>query len=356
MSDEMNEMRQMIADTADRIFRDLCEPDVVNAAEKGTWPADLWNTIEESGMTHIAIAEENGGGGGTIGMAMAVLRAAGTYSAPLPLAETMLGGVALASAGQAIPAGPLGFALPAEDESVSLSQSGDNYVLNGAVAAVAWAIPGGQLVVVADMGGQPVAALVDADKADIEASTNLAGEPRNNVTFSDAIVSACGPLGNDVTPESLFKLGALARSIQMAGALENMLEMTVQYTLDRVQFGRPIAKFQAVQHSLAVIAGEVAAAKTAADMAVHMLEAGDPGLLIESAKARTSEAAGVAAELAHQAHGAIGFTHEHNLHHRTRRLWSWREEYGTEFYWQRALGRAAKQSGGEGLWRMISGT
>ena len=129
MSDEMNEMRQMIADTADRIFRDLCEPDVVNAAEKGTWPADLWNTIEESGMTHIAIAEENGGGGGTIGMAMAVLRAAGAYSAPLPLAETMLGGVALASAGQAIPAGPLGFALPAEDESVSLSQSGDNYVL-----------------------------------------------------------------------------------------------------------------------------------------------------------------------------------------------------------------------------------
>ena len=356
MSEEMNEMRQMIADTADRIFRDLCEPDVVNAAEDGTWPADLWNTIEESGMTQIAVPEDHGGGGGAIGDAMTVLRAAGAHSAPLPLAETMLAGLALSSAGQTVPAGPLAFALPAEGESVSLSQAGDNYVLNGAVADVAWAVPGGQTVVIAHMDGQALAALVDTDKADIDASINLAGEPRNTIAFTDAVVSTCAPLGNEVTPDSLFRLGALARSIMMAGALESMLEMTVQYTLERVQFGRPIAKFQAVQHSLAVIAGEVAAAKTAADVAVHLLEAGDPGMMIEAAKARTSEASGVAAELAHQAHGAMGFTHEHNLHHRTRRLWSWRDEYGSEFYWQRVIGRTVTQTGGDGLWQQISAT
>lgn len=356
MNAEVSEMRQMIADTADRIFRDLCEPEVVNAAEAGTWPADLWNTIEESGMTHIAVSEERGGAGGSIGDAMAVLRAAGAYSAPLPLAETMLAGVALASGGLDVPTGPLGFALPADGEALGLSAKGDDYVLNGALANVPWAIPGGQIVVIADMDGQACAALVDVDNTSVEAGINLAGEPRSAVALSDSVVATCAPLGNDVDADSLFKLGALARSIMIAGALESMLEMTVQYTTERIQFGRPISKFQAVQHSMAVVAGEVAASATAADVAVHQLENGQPGMLIEVAKARTSEAAGVAAELAHQAHGAMGFTYEHNLHHRTRRLWSWREDFGSEFHWQRALGEAASETGSDGLWRMISGT
>jgi acyl-CoA dehydrogenase len=356
MNTEQNEMRQMIADTADRIFRDLCEPDVVNAAEEGTWPADLWNTIEESGMTQIAVPEENGGGGGAIGDAMTVLRAAGAYSAPLPLAETMLAGIALSGAGQQVPGGPLGFALPVDGEAVTLSQAGDNYVLNGVVSQVAWAIPGGQVVVIADMAGQECAALVDVDAASVDAGINLAGEPRSTVSFDGAKVAACASLGVGTTGESLFKLGALARAIMMAGALESMLEMTVEYTMDRVQFGKPIGKFQAIQHSMAIIAGEVAAAKTAADVAVHLLESGEPGLLIEAAKARTSEASGIAAELSHQAYGAMGFTHEHNLHHRTRRLWSWREEYGSEFYWQKVIGRAVSTTGGDGLWKAISAT
>jgi acyl-CoA dehydrogenase len=356
MSTEINEMRQMIADTADRIFRDLCEPDVVNAAEDGTWPADLWNTIEESGMTQIAVSEEHGGAGGTIGDAMTVLRAAGAYSAPLPLAETMLAGIALSGAGQSVPGGPLAFALPTDGETVLLSQSGDDHVLNGSVGQVAWAIPGGQMAVIANMDGQECVALVDVDTASVDAGINLAGEPRSTVNFDGSVVVACAPLGNQVDLESLFKLGALARSIMMAGALESMLEMTVQYTMDRVQFGKPIGKFQAIQHSMAIVAGEVAAAKTAADVAVHLLEAGDPGLLIEAAKARTSEAAGIAAELAHQAHGAMGFTHEHNLHHRTRRLWSWREEYGSEFYWQKVIGKTVSKAGGDGLWKAISAT
>ena len=356
MSNETNEMRQMIADTADRIFRDLCEPEVVNAAEAGTWPAELWNTIEESGMTQIAVPEENGGGDGAIGDAMAVLRAAGTYSAPLPLSETMLAGIALSSAGQNVPGGPLGFALPSAGETVSLAQAGDNYALTGAVSQVAWAIPGGQLVVIATMDGQECAALIDVDAASVEAGANLAAEPRSTLTFDGSVVAACAPLAGGVTGADLFELGALARSVMMAGALESMLEMTVQFTMDRVQFGKPIGEFQAVQHSMAVIAGEVAAAKTAADVAVHLVEAGEPGLMIAAAKARTSEASGVAAELAHQAHGAMGFTHEHNLHHRTRRLWAWREEFGSEFHWQKVIGHSVSKSGGDGLWKAISAT
>jgi acyl-CoA dehydrogenase len=356
MSNEMNEMRQMIADTAERIFRDLCEPDVVNAAEAGTWPADLWNTIEESGMTQIAVPEEHGGAGGSIGDAMAVLRAAGTYSAPLPLAETMLAGLALSGAGLSVPGGPLGFVLPTAGETLTLSQLGDNYVLNGVVGQVAWAIADGQIVAIADMGGQECAVLVDVNAASVEAGINLAAEPRSTLTFDGSVVAACAPLSGDVTGASLFSLGALARAVMMASTLESMLAMTVEYTMDRVQFGKPIGKFQAIQHSMAVIAGEVAASKTAADVAVHLLEAGDPGLMIAAAKARTSEAAGVAAELAHQAHGAMGFTQEHNLHHRTRRLWAWRDEFGSEFHWQKVIGRSVTKSGGDGLWKAISAT
>ena len=110
---------------------------MVNDAEDGTWPEALWNTIEETGLTQISVSEERGGGGGNIGDAMAVLKLAGRYSVPLPLAETMLAGVALSGAGQDVPAGPLGFVLPGEGESMTLSA--DN-TLSGTVDQVGWAI------------------------------------------------------------------------------------------------------------------------------------------------------------------------------------------------------------------------
>lgn len=149
-------------------------------------------------------------------------------------------------------------------------------------------------------------------------------------------------------------LMALSRAALMAGAMESILALSVGYALERNQFGRAIAKFQAVQHQLAVMAGEVAAASRAADSAIAGLESAKMAARIAMAKSRAGEAAGTVAEIAHQVHGAMGFTHEHQLHHLTRRIWAWREEYGAEPVWQRRLGTDVIDAGADGVWDFIT--
>jgi acyl-CoA dehydrogenase len=73
------------------------------------------------------------------------------------------------------------------------------------------------------------------------------------------------------------------------------------------------------------------------------------------AKARAGEAAGKVAEVVHQVHGAMGFTQEHPLHFATRRLWSWRDEFGNEAYWQERIGRLVCARGGDALWPLLVG-
>ena len=140
----------------------------------------------------------------------------------------------------------------------------------------------------------------------------------------------------------------------MSGAIEKLLELTIGYVGERKQFGRPISRFQAVQHSVARMAGEVAASTRASDAAIEALDTDLFVIQVSAAKVRVGEAAGVVAEIAHQAHGAMGFTHEHELHHYTRRLWAWRDEYGHEKEWQQLVGRRVAAAGADRAWALIS--
>ena len=138
--------------------------------------------------------------------------------------------------------------------------------------------------------------------------------------------------------------------MQMVGALEAILDLAVAYANERVAFGRPIGKFQAVQQSLARLAGEVAAALAAAGSAADTMataEMSDDGAFLEvaSAKIRVGEAAGEGAAIAHQVLGAIGFTREHVLHRYTRRLWAWRDDFGSESHWAVKLGQLRRRQG-----------
>ncbi|MEN3975606.1 acyl-CoA dehydrogenase family protein [Emcibacter sp. SYSU 3D8] len=337
-------MRTLILDTAERIFRDICDQTLVDKAEKGEWPAGLWQTLEESGLTQAAVPEEQGGAGGTIGDGLYFLKASGRYVAPLPLAETLIAGVLLAEAGAQVPAGPLTIAPVRPNEIIEFSDG----KLSGTATRVPFA-QGASAIVVATSAGL---AIVDPASVTIERDKSMAGEPRDTVIFDGAPATIVG----NASPDRIWQLGALARSVQMAGALEGILAMSVQYVQDRKQFGRALSKFQAVQQSLAAMAGQVAAASSAADVAIEATEAGDPGVSIAVAKARVGEAAGIAAELAHQAHGAIGFTHEYALHQFTRRLWAWRDEFGGEPYWQAEIGRLVAKSGADNLWKFASRT
>ena len=136
----------------------------------------------------------------------------------------------------------------------------------------------------------------------------------------------------------------------MAGGLEYLLAQTVRYVSERKQFDRPIASFQAIQHNLALLADHTAAAGIAAMSAFRAADRGDASFEIAAAKVRTGEAAGLGAGIAHQCHGAIGFTYEHSLHFVTRRLWSWRAEFGAESHWAAELGRHVAARGADRLW------
>ena len=144
------------------------------------------------------------------------------------------------------------------------------------------------------------------------------------------------------------------RSAQMAGALQSVLETSVQYARERVQFGRPIGRFQAVQQNLALLAGQAAAATAAAEAAIEAAAHNLDSPAVAAAKIRAGEAAGIGAAIAHQVHGAIGFTQEHRLHYLTRRLWSWRDEFGNEAYWARRLGGEVVAAGADRLWHGIT--
>ena len=178
----------------------------------------------------------------------------------------------------------------------------------------------------------------------------LAGASRPQLYLGAGDVA---PAGNNVNLETLRAFGAAMRANQIAGALSRALEITLQYANERVQFGKPIAKFQAIQHNLAMLAAHSAAANAAADMAAEAAANGMKLLPIAAAKARCGEAASIGAGIAHQTHGAIGFTREHMLHYFTKRLWSWRDEFGKESDWSLVIGRAAAKAGPTRIWSDI---
>jgi acyl-CoA dehydrogenase len=148
--------------------------------------------------------------------------------------------------------------------------------------------------------------------------------------------------------------GAAIRVQQMIGGMERCMDYALSYANERVQFGRPIGKFQAVQHMLAAAAGHFAAALATADALSETDRPGGDGFAVAIAKARCGEAAGQVAAACHQVHGAMGFTQEHPLHFATRRLWAWRDEWGAESYWQEKLGRMICAEGGAGFWPLIA--
>lgn len=331
---------QILIDTAERIFADHCDKAALDRAEKGEFPRALADVVDENGLALVATAEM----GGSLADAFALLRVAGRHAVPLPLAETMLAHHLAGLAGCSVVEGPVTLA-------IADGTSGEGAEVNVRLAAVPWARASRRVCYVI---GDPVEVVIlDVDACDVEPDRNIAGEPRDAVTFV-GVPERCGTAPYGV--EHVFELMALSRCALMSGALERILALSVRYAEEREQFGRPIGKFQAVQHQLAVLAGEVAAALRATDAAVSALGSARFDVAVAAAKARVGEAAGIGAEIAHQAHGAMGYTHEHTLHHFTRRLLAWRDEYGREAHWQARLGRRAVSLGADRTWELVVGS
>ena len=141
-----------------------------------------------------------------------------------------------------------------------------------------------------------------------------------------------------VTPELHRRLGAVVAAAAIAGAADRVLAMTLDHAGQRVQFGKPIARQQAVQQQLAVMAEQVVMARIAAQIGCNHGLA-PPTEIVAIAKQGASRAAIKIAAIAHAVHGAIGISEAHDLFLYTRRLNQWRSAHGTESYWAEQLGR-----------------
>jgi acyl-CoA dehydrogenase len=343
----MSDERTLIADSVNRLFADTIDRALLERFEAGEWPAALWAQVEESGFDQVLCLE-----GAALNWldAQSVLRAIGYYRVPLPLAECIVGNWLLARAGLSVDGGPI--SIVQCDAAITLSEKGEHLVLNGRFVRVPWGRHAKRIVVGGHREGRAVLGIVDPSVSNgvrTEPDVNVAGEPRDAMVCEGTLCEAFAFV-DGLGADPVLMYGALARAATMGGAIESVLDQAVQYANDRVQFGRPIGKFQAVQHLLAELGSESAAATAAITGGCESAGTEHARMDIAAAKVRAGEAAKHAARIAHQVHGAIGFTYEHTLHFATRRLWSWRNEFGSDAYWARELGAAVIRSGGARFW------
>ena len=310
-------MEQMLIDSAERILRDGCDKALLDSAEAGEFPQALASLLIDNGFDQLGAPDSGTSGDDAYG----VLRVAGRFALPVPLAEwqlaRLLGVSGYVSVGRMSADGSSAFGVP-------------------------WARQCERVIGVSDDGR---ARLFTVAQCRIEPEAHLAGESRASVTGDSEPIDA---------PADVFGRMALSRVALSVGALEHVLELAITYVTEREQFGRTLSKFQSLQHYLAIMAADVAAAARATDAAIVSLETERFPLDVAAAKSRVGEATNRVAELAHQVHGAMGFTHEHQLHHFTRRLWAWRDEFGDEVFWQQRLGRHIAAAGPDEVWPFLA--
>ncbi len=305
----MSENRTLLLDSAAALFDDLAGLDAAAA----------WPRFAAAGFASLLVSEAQGGFGGDWGDFFAVMRLAGETTLSLPIGETILATRLLADAGLDVPQGWL------------------------SIAASLDAVPFGRVVkavVIAD--GQTLSLTSAASVAEAAAT----GDPLDAVQ-GDVLASAA-------SSADTMQLGAFLRVAQSAGALDRALRMAMEYTGQRMQFGKTLSQQQAVQQSLAILAVETAAVDVAGQGAAAALDRGEAAFEIAAAKLRTNMAIGTGTSIAHQVHGAIGFTHEYDLHRYTRRLMGWRSEFGNDRFWAERTGAFALKAGGAGLWGALT--
>jgi acyl-CoA dehydrogenase len=316
----MSEESTLIAKTAKQLFTSADDADF----------ARQWRAVEDSGLPLLLVSEDRGGSQGHWSDLFAVQWEAGRAATWLPVGEAIIAHWLAEQAGIKPPSGFGTF---------FVTDFGDTLrdVPHGAQAA--WVI-----------GRNVKGSTVLAERPPLLfTAENVAGEPRDTLsTAHDSKTLNSGTINRD-----LMALAALMRLGQICGAVSGVVELTSNYVQTRHQFGKPLSGFQAVQQNLAELITEAAATQCAARAATHVSDRTGPyqaWYAIGAAKLRANMAIGLTTSLAHQLHGAIGFTQDYALHSYTRRLWSWRTEAGNDRYWSEVLGRYAADRGAANAW------
>jgi len=322
----VNELEQLVADIGGRAL----EARQGRAAFPDAFDEQLWRNLEETGLSRLISSEDAGPAEAAV-----VLAGLAGHAAAVPIAETDLLATWLAArAGVEVPeSGPLTVALA----DAELRDG----TLRGTAHDVPWPHSSAVVLAARTADGLHVGLLTDGPTAE---SINLAGEPRGTFAFevgADTTTSLDAQIADELT-----RRGAWARCVQIIGALDAARDLTVTHTSERIQFGRPLAKFQAVQHSLAEMAGEIERARAATQLAItaatdYGFDSAATDYAVTVAKVATGRAVESVTTIAHQLHGAIGATVEHRLWLFTMRARSWVDDFGTTMHHARRLGRLA---------------
>lgn len=316
----------MILEAIDKVLASHCTGAEIRRIEEGGDPAPLWLAMQDAGFLDLCLPEDRGGAALSISELFAVLQCLGRFAMPLPLAHTMVA--------RAIVGGAANMPVGMVTLVGQLRLLGDGAVASpftpyGEVADFALANHEGDLWLL------PCA---QARRAPVGDARHFAAgltwdKPRPLLRLAGA--------GGAVEPFAAAMTAAL-----LSGAMQRSFDMALEYCNQRIQFGKALSKFQAIQQQLSIMAEHVLAGAIAAESA---FPAGSsvPTLLSSAvAKSRTSEAAALVAGIAHAVHGAMGITDECDLGLVTRRLHDWRISYGAEDYWNRSIGASVLSGSG----------
>ena len=346
----MSEIKDMLIDVVEKIFKDHVEKETVDLVEEGKWAENVWSILNDNGMLAVAISEEAEGAGGDLEDLLNIYRLIGKYAVPIPFVEYTFSNYLLELEKLPVTNNKITYAVNM-NEKLDFT---DDQKVSGTLSNVPWARHADELVTIAKGNAGDYLVKVSLKDAIVEPNINLACEPRDTVIFNQ--VEVLNQSTKAIAPEKLQKLVEVetaAKIALMSGAIEKINDLTVQYTKEREQFGRPIHRFQLVQEQLALLAGEAVIVRTAVDNMIAAIVESRYEDEILLTRIRIDEAVKTVSTAAHQVHGAIGVTHEHNLHQYTRRLWSYRDEGLSQSDWGKIFANKLLQSN-ENLWESLT--
>lgn len=368
----LTEVQQMLKSSAREFLSQECPLTLVREMEEHElgYTDDLWRQITSLGWTGLVFPEQYGGTGGDFIDLAVLLEETGRSLLPGPFFSTVvLGGLTVLDAGtdaqkldilNKICGGQLRMTLALTEASATLepwgvettaTRDGDAYRLNGTKLFVPDAHVADLILVAARTASSadPAAGitlfLVPGNSPGVGVSqlSGIASDRQCEVTLDNVSVSVAAILG-EVDQGWPIVQRALQRAItgkclEMLGGADAVLDLTVEYVNQRTQFGRPVGAFQAVQHHCANMAIDVEGSRHIAYQAAWRISAGLPAEReVAMAKAWVSGAYQRVCATAHQCHGAIGFTKEHNLQLYTRRAKAQELSYGeVDFHRELAL-------------------
>ena len=372
----LNETQQMLKNSAREFLAQECQPTLVRAMEEDErgYPPELWRQMADLGWTGLAFPEAYGGTGGDLLDLAVLLEEMGRALVPGPFfSSVVLAGLTILDSATeaqkqdllpAISQGQLIATLAVTEPSATFEpwgiqvrarRDGDDFVIDGTKLFVPDAHASNVMLVAArtsessDPSDGITLFVVPTETPGIEINLlrTLGSDKQCEVRFDGARVAASSLIGEvDVAwpiIERTLQRAAAIKSVEMLGGAEAVLDMTVEYAKQRVQFGRPIGSFQAIQHHCANMATDVECSRHMIYQAVWRLAEGLPAAMeVSMAKAWVSEAYRRVCALAQQTHGAIGFTQEHNLQLYTRRARAQEAAFGEPSYHRELVAQALK--------------